>query len=228
MTAWFVTGTDTGVGKSLVAAALMHRLRERFPRVAGMKPVAAGAERSADGHWRNDDVLALQAAASIDAPERLVNPYLLQAPVSPHIAAQRENVRIGIATIADAFARLRMLADAVVVEGAGGFRVPLNDTEDGADLALALGVPLVLVVGIRLGCLNHASLTAEAIAARGLRLAGWIANRVDPHMPEQEANIDWLAHRLDAPCLGDIPFQAEPDAARTATHLRLPDSFFFA
>lgn len=226
MTAWFVTGTDTGVGKSLVAAALMHRLREKYPRVVGMKPVAAGAEPSANGEWSNDDVVALQAAASVDAPERLVNPYLLQAPVSPHIASQRENVRIEIGVIAQAFAQLRTLADAVVVEGAGGFRVPLNDTEDGADLADALRLPLILVVGIRLGCLNHASLTAEAIASRGLPLAGWIANRVDPHMPEQEANIAWLARRLKAPCLGDIPFQPEPDAAATAACLRLPDSFF--
>ena len=226
MTAWFVTGTDTGVGKSLVAAALMHRLRTRYRRVVGMKPVAAGAEPSANGEWSNDDVLALQAAASVDAPARLVNPYLLQAAVSPHIAARRENVRIEIGVIADAFARLRGLADAVVVEGAGGFRVPLNDAEDGADLAQALHLPLILVVGIRLGCLNHAAFTAEAIASRGLQLAGWIANRVDPRMPEQDANIDWLTRRLKAPCLGDIPFQTEPDAARTASHLRLPESFF--
>lgn len=213
MTAWFVTGTDTGVGKTLVASALLHRLHERHARVAGMKPVAAGAP---------DDVAALQAASSIDAPTALVNPYLLSAPVSPHIAAHRDGMTISLTTIVDAFHRLRENADAVVVEGAGGFRVPLGDSLDGADLAVALGLPVVLVVGMRLGCLNHALLTAESIAARGLSLAGWVANRIDPHMREVEANIALLNQRLPAPLLGELPFHARPDARDMATRLRLP------
>jgi dethiobiotin synthetase len=217
MTACFVTGTDTGVGKTLVAAALLHRLRERHDRVVGMKPVAAGPD---------DDVLALQRASSIAAPPALVNPYALRLPVSPHIAAQREDVVIRVERIVEAYAALRAKADAVVVEGAGGFRVPLGDTLDGADLAEALGLPVVLVVGLRLGCLNHALLSAEAIRARGLRLAGWVANRIDPRMPEQEANIAFLAQRLAAPCLADLPHRAPPDARDAAARFAPLDGVF--
>jgi len=226
MNAWFVTGTDTGVGKSLVAAALMHRLRERFARVAGMKPVAAGSHQQADGQWTNDDVVALRDAASIDAPLSLVNPYLLTDPVSPHIAARRDGVLIDLDRIVAALADLRARSDAVVVEGAGGFRVPLGDSLDGADMAVALGLPVVLVVGLRLGCLNHALLTAESIASRGLQLAGWVANRIDPAMPEQQANLDLLTRRLNAPCLGDVPHRVPPDARAAAAHLHFPVRFF--
>jgi dethiobiotin synthetase len=222
---WFVTGTDTGVGKSLVAAALLHRLHERHARVVGMKPVAAGAERLPDGRWSNDDVRALQAASTWQAPASLVNPYLLRAATSPHVAAQREGVVIDIDRIAQACAALRAQADAVVVEGAGGFRVPLTDRLDGADLAVALGLPVVLVVGLRLGCLSHALLAAEAISARGLRLAGWVANRIDPQMTEQDANVALLAARLGARCLGDLPFQTSPEPGAAAAHLRLTDEF---
>jgi dethiobiotin synthetase len=226
VTAWFVTGTDTGVGKTLVACALMHRLRERFARVAGMKPVAAGAQRGVGSDWCNDDVLALQTAATQPSAPALVNPYLLHAPVSPHIAARRDGIAIDIATIVSAFEALRAQADAVVVEGAGGFRVPLSDTLDGADLAAALGLPVILVVGLRLGCLNHALLTAEAITARGLPLAGWVANRIDPQMPEQAANIALLRSRLDAPCLAELPPLDAPDPAVVARLFRFPETFF--
>ena len=224
--AWFVTGTDTGVGKSLVACALMFHLRTRFARIAGMKPVAAGSERAPDGHWTNEDVLALQAAATVDLPRSLVNPYLLHAPVSPHIAAQRDGVTLELPRIVDACNSLRALSDALVVEGAGGFRVPLSKTLDGADLAVALGLPVILVVGLRLGCLNHAVLTAESIAARGLRLVGWVANHVDPDMPEQQANIDWLQSQLNVPLLADLPYSATPDAQQLAVHFDLPQEFF--
>jgi dethiobiotin synthetase len=226
MNAWFVAGTDTGVGKTLVAAALITRLRERHTRVIGMKPVAAGAERMADATVRNDDVVALQAASSLHAPSSIVNPYLLMAAASPHIAARHDGVVIEIARIVQAFASLRERADAIVVEGAGGFRVPLTDTLDGADLAVALGLPIVLVVGLRLGCLNHALLTADSIDAHGLRLAGWVANRIDADMPEQDANIELLMRRLDAPCLADLPHSRPPDVAGFAARLSLPDEFF--
>jgi dethiobiotin synthetase len=226
MSAWFVTGTDTGVGKSLIAAALLHRLRERHPRVVGMKPVAAGAEQDAQGRWFNDDVVALQAASSVSPPDALVNPWLLKAPTSPHIAAQRDGVSIELAPIVQSLQALRAQADAVVVEGAGGFRVPLGDALDGADLAVALGLPVVLVVGLRLGCLNHALLTAEAIAARGLRLAGWVANHVSPQMLEAQANIAYLARQLPAPCLGEVLHRSPPDARAAAGQLHLPESFF--
>ena len=225
MSAIFVTGTDTGVGKTLVAAALLHKLRERHARVVGMKAVAAGAERDASGQWTHDDVTMLRAASTIDAPPALVNPVPMCAAVSPHIAAQREGVTIEAKRIVQALTALRAMADVVVVEGAGGFRVPLSDTLDGADLAAALGLPVVLVVGLRLGCLNHALLSAAAIAERGLPLAGWVASRIDAAMPEQEANLAYLARHLDAPCLGDIPHLAQPDPHIAAQHLHLPGHF---
>jgi len=226
MNAWFVTGTDTGVGKTVVATALLHRLRERYERVVGMKPVAAGAQLSRAGTWDQEDVDALREASSIDAPRELVNPYMLAAPVSPHIAARQEGVSIEPSRVVAAFRMLRQQADAVVVEGAGGFRVPLDNDLDGADLAVALGLPVVLVVGLRLGCLNHALLSHEAIEARGLSLAGWVANRVDVRMAEVDANIALLARRLPAPCLGDLPYRSPPDPRAVAAYLHLPDSFF--
>jgi dethiobiotin synthetase len=224
--AWFVTGTDTGVGKTLLTQAWLLKLRDRHARVAGMKPVAAGAIPSttlgADGPWDNDDVVALREASSMQLPAALVNPYLLRAAVSPHIAARREGVVIELARIVDACRALRTQADAVLVEGAGGFRVPLSEHLDGSDLALALGLPVLLVVGLRLGCLNHALLTAEAITARGLTLAGWVGNQIDPGMPEVAANVALLADRLGAPCLGVVPWQAQPDPVATAALLQLP------
>jgi dethiobiotin synthetase len=213
--AWFIAGTDTGVGKTLVTQALLHRLRERYRRVAGMKPIAAGA----DSDGLNEDVRALQAASSFDVPPSLLNPYALRSPVSPHIAAQRDGVVIDIPRIVAACDALRAQADAVLVEGAGGFRVPLSASLDGGDLAVALGLPVVLVVGLRLGCLNHALLTAEAIAMRGLTLAGWVGNCVDAEMVERQANIDLLATRLNGPCLGVVPHQLQPDVQTTAAHL---------
>jgi len=200
----FITGTDTGVGKTLVSAALLHALSNHHARVVGMKPVAAGTE-CVNGVPANDDVLALRAASSLAVPPELDNPVLLPDPVSPHIAADRAGVRIDIAHLVACHRTLAQLADAVVVEGAGGFLVPLSATETGADLAQALGLPVVLVVGLRLGCLNHALLTAEAIRARGLTLAGWVANHVDPAMLAQEDNIDFLQQRLQAPLLASIP-----------------------
>ncbi|HEX4328983.1 MAG TPA: dethiobiotin synthase, partial [Burkholderiales bacterium] len=184
---WFVTGTDTGVGKSLVAAALLHACRARGYTTVGMKPVAAGCELI-DGEWRNEDVEALIAASSVAAPRELVNPYLFRPPIAPHIAAAEASVLISSAHIAQCCAQLAALAQSVVVEGAGGFLVPLGKTEDMGDLAKVLGLPVVLVVGMRLGCLNHALLSAEAIRARGLTLAGWVANRIDPEMPRFEEN----------------------------------------
>lgn len=214
---WFVTGTDTGVGKTRASAALLHALRGRHARCVGMKPVAAGTD--AEGH--NEDVLALRAASSIAVAPSLDNPVLLADPVSPHIAAARAGRAIDIAAIVAAYRALASEADAVVVEGAGGFLVPLSDRHTGADLAAALGLPVILVVGLRLGCLNHALLTRDAIAARGLVLAGWIVNRLDPAMPEQEANLDYLRAQLPAPLLADWPWQPEADPRDLP--LRLPD-----
>jgi dethiobiotin synthetase len=218
MTGIFVTGTDTGVGKTLVSVALLHALARHHARVVGMKPVAAGTDRI-DDMDSNEDVRALRAASNCTVPAALDNPVLLPDPVSPHIAAARVGVRIEVAQLAEAYCALAELADAVVVEGAGGFLVPLSDTENGADLAQALGLPVVLVVGLRLGCLNHALLTAEAIRARGLTLAGWVANHVDPTMLAQKDNIAYLQTQLQAPLLARIPYQPVVDARAVGIQL---------
>lgn len=220
MTACFVVGTDTGVGKTHVSCALLQALAQHHRRVVGMKPVAAGVVPWGEG-WASEDSIALRAASTIAVPPELDTPMLLPDPLSPHIAAARAGVQIDIAAIVQAYQALSLQADAVVVEGAGGFHVPLSPTETGADLAVALDLPMVLVVGLRLGCLNHALLTAEAIAARGLTLAGWVANRVDPDMLAPEENIAWLQQRLGAPLLADIPW-GEHTAHSLAAHFQLP------
>jgi dethiobiotin synthetase len=200
---WFVAGTDTGVGKTLASTALLHALGRCHARVVGMKPVAAGAWLTPNG-WANEDVVALRAASTIVVPPELDNPVLLTDAMSPHLAAERAGVRIAIGPLVACHRELARRADAVVVEGAGGFLVPLSPTATGADLAVALGLPVVLVVGLRLGCLNHALLTAEAIRARGLVLAGWVANRIDEAMQAPDDNIEFLHGRLQAPLLADI------------------------
>nr|WP_288118032.1 dethiobiotin synthase [Thiomonas sp.] len=216
--AWFVTGTDTEIGKTLVACALLHKLREKYPRVVGAKPVAAGL--APDG--TNDDVARLRAASSLQVAPALDNPYALPEPVSPHLAARVARTQIDLQTIDQAVQALRQQADAVVVEGVGGFLVPLSDTEDGGNLAHRLRLPVVLVVGLKLGCLNHALLTQEAIASRGLPLAGWIASCVDPDMLRVDDNIASLRARMRASCLGIIPHMSDPDPALAAQHLELP------
>ncbi len=212
---YFVTGTNTEVGKTLVSCALLHALRAHHARVVGMKPVAAGATLTAHG-WVNEDTQALRAASNLAVPPELDNPYCLPDPMSPHLAAKRAGQTIEVSVLSQRYQRLATLADAVVVEGAGGFVVPLSDTETSADLAQRLALPVILVVGLRLGCLNHAVLTQEAIAARGLRLAGWVANRVDSAMLAVEDNIDSLRERLHAPLLADIPYLSEPNPAQIA------------
>jgi dethiobiotin synthetase len=210
---YFVTGTDTGVGKTRIAVALIHALRAQGLRVAAMKPVAAG---NAPGEL-NEDVVALSQAANVDADLRDVNPYAFAEPIAPHIAAKRAGVRIELEIIATAYLRLAAAADVVVVEGAGGWRVPLNEHEDMADLARRLGLPVVLVVGLRLGCLNHALLTAESVASRRLPWAGWVGNHIDPAMPYAAENVATLHARLPGPCLGvqdflygDVPAPSVP------------------
>ncbi|WP_370681480.1 dethiobiotin synthase [Comamonas sp. GB3 AK4-5] len=227
----FVTGTDTGVGKTLASCALLHALARHHPRVVGMKAVAAGAEPDGLGGWSNEDTRALRAASTLIVPHALSNPVLLPDPVSPHIAAQRAGRVVTLAPIVSAYQQLATLADAVVVEGAGGWLVPLSDAPPDAvpasaapalsiaDLAVALQLPVVLVVGLKLGCLNHAMLTAMAIRAQGLTLAGWMVSRVDPAMLEPEANIAWLQRNLGAPLLADMPYQAQPDARRCTVQL---------
>ena len=215
--AFFVTGTDTGVGKTHVACALLHATRQLGRTAVGMKPIAAGVED--DGG--NDDVARLLAASSIQAPMELMNPFLYAPPIAPHIAAREAGRPIDIRAIHRALERLRTLADVVWVEGVGGFRVPLDERYDTADLAQTLALPVVLVVGMRLGCLNHALLAAEAIARRDLTLASWVANRIDPAMARFEANLETLRARLNAPLLGVAPYGVSP--AQCAGALRLSE-----
>ena len=220
--AYFVTGTDTGVGKTLVASALVHRFAQYGMRSVGMKPIAAGCSVK-NGRLLSDDVEQLLAASNVEAPLDLVNPYALVPAIAPHIAAQQSGVALELPTMLSAYQRLADMADAVIVEGVGGFRVPLDDNLDTADLAQALALPTVMVVGMRLGCLSHALLTAEAIERRGLRLAGWVANRIDPEMPVYEENLQTLRQRLKTPCLGALPWLgSHADAAEASTHLQLP------
>lgn len=202
----FVTGTDTGVGKTRVAAALLRAWTLRGLRAVGMKPVAAGCGPAAAAPGHEEDVAALAAASNVEAPLDLLNPYRFLPAVAPHLAAEAAGEAISLRRIRDAYDELVRLADRVVVEGAGGFLVPLNDREDFADLARLLDVPVLLVVGMRLGCLNHALLTARAVSARGLRLAGWVANRLDPAMPMFDGNVRALSNRLGMPPAGIIPF----------------------
>jgi dethiobiotin synthetase len=237
MSGLFVTGTDTGVGKTRVAVALIHALRARGLRVAAMKPVSAGSAPQGDSDplraearvesyvpgGLNEDVAALLQASNVNADLRDVNPYAFAEPIAPHLAAQQAGVRIELDVIAAAYGRLAAAADVVVIEGAGGWRVPLNERDDMADLAQRLGLPVVLVVGLRLGCLNHALLTAESIANRQVPWAGWVANHIDPAMTCQAENVAALRARLAAPCLGVQEFQpAESSLASALQWLTLP------
>jgi dethiobiotin synthetase len=211
----FVTGTDTEIGKTLVASALVHWQAQQGWRVAAMKPIAAGAEWR-DGRWCNEDVDALAASVSVQLPQDITTPCLFKTPAAPHIAAHLEARQIDPVHILRCFEQVRAQSDAVVVEGVGGFRVPLNESYDTADLAKDLGLPVLLVVGMRLGCINQALLTAEAIAARGLKLMGWVANTVDAQMLFPQENIEALAQRIPAPLLATVPRLAHASAAAAA------------
>lgn len=219
----FIAGTDTGIGKTHASCTLLHALRDAGHRSCGMKPVASGCAATPDG-LRNDDALALQAAGSDPAlAYERINPVALRDPLSPHLAAAREHRQVTLAPMRAAFEQLRSEHQRVVVEGVGGWLVPLAPKLFASDIARQWQLPVILVVGLRLGCLNHALLTQEAVAARGLRLAGWIANQVDVGMACVEENVEMLKARLEAPLLGFVPHQAAPDAARVAELLSLPD-----
>ena len=208
---YFITGTDTGVGKTLVSCALLHAFAARGRKVIGMKPVAAGREND---KWTDVDLL--MAASTVSASSKLVNPYALIPPLAPHIAAMQANIEIDLAVIQRSYAALQQNAELVIVEGTGGFLVPLNDKNDGADLARILNLPVILVVGLRLGCLNHALLTAQAVRANKLSLAGWVANAIDLPMLAQKENIKALEERLNCPLLGVIPFAKDMDLKNIA------------
>ena len=207
----YVTGTDTGIGKTVVATALLHALRSHGLRAVGMKPVASGCMVQ-DGVWYNDDALALQEASDPRPDYADLNPYSLPLPLAPEIAAREAGVQIDLDKIVAAFKRLQRAADAMVVEGVGGWDAPLSDRLDQSALVRELQLPVVMVVGMRLGCISHARLTARAIKADGAELVGWIANHVDPEMARQDENFDILRMRLAAPCWGRLPHMAQPDS----------------
>jgi len=205
----FITGTDTGVGKTLFAAALIRALVGSGLRVAGMKPVASGSQRTPDG-LRNADALTLASAANVRAAYETVNPYCFEPPIAPHIAAREAGVAIDVHLVRRRFDELAREAQFVVVEGAGGWLAPISATQTLADLALALEIPVILVVGLRLGALNHALLSAEAIAARHAKLVGWVANQLDPAFERSAENLATLEARLHAAPLLHVPFMTHP------------------
>ena len=216
--AFFVTGTDTEIGKTLVSSALVDAMAQRGWASVGMKPVAAGAELI-DGVWCNEDVQALRAVSNVAVPDALINPYLFRLAAAPHIAAREEGREIDLVHILDSYRQLAAKVEAIVVEGVGGFCVPLNSRYSTADMAQQLQLPVILVVGMRLGCISHALLSVEAIAARGLRLVGWVANSVHSEMAFFENNLSALRERIDAPLLGCIPHLAQATASQAAQHL---------
>lgn len=220
----FVAGTDTEVGKTHTTVRLVRALGRCGLRVAAMKPVAAGADRT-DRGLRNADAIALAAAANVSADYANINPYCLPLPVSPHIAARDAGIRIETSVIAARFRELAAVSDCVVVEGAGGWLAPISDRESMADVALALGLPVLLVVGLKLGCLNHARLTAAAIEASGLDLAGWVANHIDPHYERLAENLETLERLLGRAPLAYVahgsPVSGFPEAVASALIERL-------
>lgn len=207
----YVTGTDTGIGKTVASTALLHALRRQELRAVGMKPVASGCAWI-EGCWRNEDASALQQASDPRPSYDLLNPYALPQPLAPEIAARDAGVEIDLEHLLAAFEKLSLSADTVVVEGVGGWAAPLSATLDQVDVVRALRLPVVMVVGMRLGCINHARLTARAIADDGCELVGWIANHVDPAMERQNENFELLRARMQVPCWGRLAHAPQDDA----------------
>ena len=219
--AYFVTGTDTEIGKTTIAAGLLHAARLRCLSTAAAKPVASGCVMSADG-LRNDDALALLGECSLALRYEEVNPLAFAPAIAPHLAAREAGVSLDVASLLGPVrAILAKGADFSLVEGAGGWRVPLAGGENLSDLAVALGLPVILVVGVRLGCINHAVLSMEAIERDGLKLAGWVANVVDAQTSRLEENLATLGERLAAPCLGRVPRLDSASPAAVAAYLDL-------
>ncbi len=218
----YITGTDTGIGKTVASCALLHAFRARGQRAVGMKPVASGCESTPQG-WRNDDALALQSASDPRPDYADVNPYAFPLPLAPELAARDVGIVIDLAPILAAHARLQAQADIVVVEGVGGWAAPLSASLQQVDIVRALDLPVVLVVGLRLGCLNHAILSARTITADGCRLVGWIGNAIDPQMDCREEHRGMLQSRIQAPCLGWLPHAPGAEARDLSLRLTLPE-----
>lgn len=211
---YFITGTDTGVGKTLVSCALLHAFTARGDTTIGMKPVVTGC---IEGEWA--DVKAIEAASSVNTSRELINPYAFIPPIAPHIAARQAGIKIDIDIIRDAYIRLQKKASIVIVEGVGGIMVPLNDYNDVADMIRILDLQVILVVGMRLGCLNHALVTARILQVFGLQVAGWIANQIDPQMNSFDENLYTLKKRLNFPLLGVFPFKQNATTGNFTTFI---------
>lgn len=223
-TAFFVTGTDTGAGKTFTSCVLLHALRQRGLRAVGMKPIASGSEATPEG-LRNEDALALQAASDPRPDYAWVNPYALREPTAPEIAARLDGVDVRLPPIQTAFERLRAQADVVLVEGVGGFLAPIHAGLDQCELPRALELPVLVVVGLKLGCINHARLTVEAVQARGFPLLGWIGSLVEPEMLFPDDYFEAVQAALPVPCLGRLPHAPGADPATLTRHLALPPGF---
>jgi len=217
VTSLFVTGTDTDVGKTRISVALMRLLAESGYRVAGMKPIASGCDVTPEG-LRNDDAVQLSQQATVNLPYDLINPYAFEPAIAPHIAAEQAGIRIKVDVIQQHFEQIKQQADSVVVEGAGGWLVPINRTSTLAGVAVRLDLPVVLVIGIRLGCINHALLTVEAINQCGLQLYGWVANHVE-ECDESAAIIATLKVAISSPCLGVVPVLTDTETVTTISLL---------
>jgi dethiobiotin synthetase len=218
MVGLFITGTDTGCGKTRVALGMMQKLQQQGNTVLGMKPIASGAEMTQQG-LRNEDAVRIRSQASIEVPYELINPYVYEPAIAPHLAAAQVEKPILIEEILQEYQRLSNQADQVLIEGVGGWHVPLGEHDTLADLARALNLPVVMVVGLRLGCLNHALMTAECMLNAGVTFAGWIANQTEQKMPAREENLATLQAWLPAPCLGDIPYLPDPGPQTIASYL---------
>ncbi len=216
--AFFVTGTDTGAGKTFASTVLLHALRQRGLRAVGMKPVASGSATTPEG-LRNDDALELQSASEPVLPYALVNPWALREPTAPEIAARLDGVCVTMTPVLAAFETLKAQADVVLVEGVGGFLAPINADLDQCELPRQLGLPVLVVVGLKLGCINHARLTIEAVQARGFSVLGWIASDVEPEMLYPDDYFEALKAALPLPCLGRIPYAPEASRAALTAHV---------
>jgi dethiobiotin synthetase len=221
MNGLFITGTDTGCGKTEITLGIMHKLQQQGESVLGMKPIASGAALTDEG-LRNEDALRIQAQCSQPIAYSLVNPLVYHPPISPHLAAIETGEPIRLDTLIQEYDALSMQAERIVVEGVGGWHVPLGEGITGADVARSLDLPMILVVGMRLGCLNHALMTAECMLNSGVRFAGWVANIVDPRMQLLNENIHTLQAWLPAPCLGEVPYLESPSPEQIAAYLDAP------
>lgn len=219
---YFITGTDTDVGKTWVSLALTEILKQQNKQVGVMKPISAGCQKTEQG-LRNDDAVQLQAASNVTLDYTVINPYAFEPAIAPHIAAAETHTRIDLETIYQSYLKIAAQSDLVIVEGAGGWRVPLNDFQSIGDLAKRLELPVVLVVGMKLGCISHALLTVDAIRSTGLPLAGWVANEINPKMDVLAENIATLKEQIDAPLLGHIPYLSNLSIQAVAEQLKLPN-----